>query len=57
MSFLVVSCKGCSPKRLLERCKELDFEKLAKEVEQFLFVPADAKKVLYFCPYIKEIDF
>lgn len=44
-------------KRLLEKCAELDMEKLAKDVEPFLSVPADAKKVLYFCQYIKEIDY
>lgn len=43
--------------RLLEKCRTLDFKKLAKEVEQFLFVPADSKKVLYFSEYIQEIDF
>lgn len=42
---------------LLKKCRTLDFKKLAKEVEQFLFVPADSKKVLYFCEYIQEIDF
>lgn len=44
-------------KLLLEKCKKLDFKKLAKEVEQFLFVPSDSKKVLYFCDYIKNVDF
>ncbi len=40
-------------RRLLERCGGLDFEVLAREVEPFLFVPADAKKVLGFCKYIE----
>ncbi len=49
---------GAHLKRLLlERCKKLDFKKLAQEVEQFLFVPADSKKVLYFCEYIKNTEF
>lgn len=43
--------------RLLEKGETLNFKRLAKEVEQFLFVPADSKKVLYFCEYIKEMDF
>lgn len=42
--------------RLLKKCEMLDFKKLAKDVEQFLFVPADSKKVLYFCEYLREID-
>lgn len=44
-------------KRLLDKCKTLDFNKLAKDVEPFLFVPADSKKVLYFCEYIEKIEF
>ena len=44
-------------KRLLEKCQKLDFKKLAQDLEQFLFVPTDSKKVLYFYEYIKEIDF
>jgi predicted nucleotidyltransferase component of viral defense system len=43
-------------KKLLERCGELDFEVLAREVGPFLFVPADAKKVLGFCQYIEGIE-
>jgi len=44
-------------RRLLERCGELDFEILAKEVKPFLFVPADAKKVLGFNQYIEGTGF
>lgn len=44
-------------RRLLERCGELDFEVLAREVEPFLFVPTDAKKVLGFCQYVEGIGF
>lgn len=42
--------------RLWEKCERLDFKKLAKDVEQFLFVPSDSKKVLYFREYLREID-
>lgn len=42
--------------KLLERCGELDFEALALEVEPFLFVPADTKKVLGFCQYVEGIE-
>jgi predicted nucleotidyltransferase component of viral defense system len=43
-------------RRLLERCGELDFEVLAREVAPFLFMPADAKKVSSFCQYIEGIE-
>lgn len=56
-SRLKISSGADLRKRLLKRCEKLDFKKLAKDVEQFLFVPADAKKVLYFCQYVREIDF
>ncbi|MCG2712281.1 MAG: nucleotidyl transferase AbiEii/AbiGii toxin family protein [Candidatus Omnitrophica bacterium] len=39
---------------LLERCVKLDFKLLAKDIEQFLFSPADAKKVLLFPEYVEE---
>ncbi len=42
--------------KLLERCEDLDFEMLAREVEPFLFAAADAKKVLGFCQYIEGIE-
>lgn len=42
--------------KLLSRCKKFNFKQLAKEVEQFLFVPSDSKKVLFFCDYIKSIN-
>lgn len=41
-------------KLLLRRCKQLDFKHLARDVEPFLFVPGDSKKVLFFCDYIKN---
>lgn len=44
-------------RRLLERCGELDLEMLAREVEPFLFVPADVKKVIGFFQYIEGIEF
>lgn len=43
-------------RKLLKRCQELDLEMLAREVEPFLFVPSDAKKVLAFHRYIEGID-
>lgn len=43
--------------RLLSRCKKFDFKQLANDVEQFLFVPSDSKKVLLFCDYIRNYEF
>lgn len=43
--------------RLLSRCRKFDFQQLAKDVEQFLFVPSDSKKVLFFCDYIRNYEF
>ena len=42
-------------RRLMERCESLDFKQLSKDVEHFLFNPADAEKVLLFCDYIKQM--
>ena len=44
-------------RRLLQKCDTLDFDKLAKDVEEFLFEPSDAKKVRYFCDYAEGISF
>jgi len=38
---------------LLERCAKLDFKLLSRDVEQFVFSPEDAKKVLLFPEYIR----
>ena len=40
--------------KLLNKCKGLDFKKLAKDVEPFLFTPSDSKKVLHFYEYIRN---
>lgn len=42
-------------KKLLVKCQSLDFKHLAKDVEPFLFDPDNAKKVLHFCDYVKEL--
>lgn len=44
-------------KRLIKKCQNVDFEKLARDVRPFLFNPDDTKKVLYFPDYIKELEF
>ncbi|MCU0666025.1 MAG: nucleotidyl transferase AbiEii/AbiGii toxin family protein [Candidatus Omnitrophica bacterium] len=38
---------------LLERCEKLDFKLLSRDVEQFVFSPEDAKKVLLFMEYVQ----
>lgn len=43
--------------KLLLKCKKLNLKQLAKDVEQFLFVPSDSKKVLFFYDYIKNCEF
>jgi len=43
--------------RLLARCEQLNLKQLAGEVENFLIVPADIKKVLHFKDYIEAYDF
>lgn len=43
--------------RLLKKCEGLNFKQLARDVEQFLFVPQDAKKVLLFSDYISRLDY
>ena len=42
-------------KRLLEKCKDLNFKVLAKDIEPFLLSAGDAKKVLLFRDYIRSL--
>lgn len=39
--------------KLLDETKDLDFDELVKDVEQFLFRPSDAKKIALFREYIE----
>ena len=43
--------------KLFLKCKELDFEKLARDVEPFLFDSKDSKRVRNFHDYIKNYQF
>jgi Uncharacterized conserved protein len=38
---------------LLKHCSKLDFKLLSRDVEQFVFSPEDAKKVLLFVEYVR----
>jgi hypothetical protein len=40
--------------KLLEHCKNFDFKQLALDVEPFLFVPGDAKKVFLFQEFLEK---
>ncbi len=40
--------------KLIQKCKELDFKQLAKDVESFLINHGDTKRVLLFCDYIEN---
>jgi len=42
--------------RLLSKCAKLNFKRLARDTEPFLFTPSDSKKVLYFYDYIKDMS-
>jgi hypothetical protein len=41
--------------RLLKRCENLNFRTLAKDIEQFIYIPDDANKVLLFVEYVKSL--
>lgn len=43
--------------RLLQKCRNLDFKQLAKDTEQFLFIPEHSKKILLFKEYIENKEF
>jgi len=40
--------------RLLEHCKNFDFKKLALDVEPFLYVPGDVKRVILFREFLEK---
>ena len=44
-------------KRLLEKCKQVDFNQLARDVSPFLFNADDARKISLFLDYIKDKKF
>jgi len=41
--------------RLLDKCSRLDMNEMAKDVQPFLFDPADSKKVIHFPEYIRQV--
>jgi len=43
--------------RLIDKCHNLDFEQLARDVQPFLFNPSNSKKVLNFYDYIEQYQF
>ncbi len=43
--------------KILSECRKFNFKRLTKDVEQSLFFPGDAKKILLFEEYIKNYKF
>jgi hypothetical protein len=43
--------------RVREVCQQLDMEEMVKDVRNFLFNPADEKKVRLFLPVLEQSDF
>jgi predicted nucleotidyltransferase component of viral defense system len=43
--------------RLMTKCKNINFVKLAKDVEPFLYDPKETKRVLHFFEFIQSVDF
>ena len=43
--------------RLLEKCKHIDFDRLARDVSPFLINADDTKKISLFPDYIKNTEF
>jgi predicted nucleotidyltransferase component of viral defense system len=43
-------------KKLLAHIKEINLQEMAKDVEPFLFRPADSKKITLFSEYIKQVE-
>ena len=41
--------------RILKKCTAISMEEMAKDVQPFLFDPADVKKVTFFPDYIKQV--
>jgi len=44
-------------KKLIQKSKNLDFKKLAEDLNPFLINPGDKKRVLLFKEYIEEYSF
>ncbi len=44
-------------RKLLEKCRDVNFDQMSKEVSPFLFNPEDAEKISLFPDYIRTIDF
>ena len=50
-----ISNAGELKEKILHKCETISMEEMAKDVQPFLFDPADAKKVIFFPDYIKQI--
>jgi len=52
-----VSDSGNLKNVVLEKCQQLDMEEMAKDVEPFLFKPADRKKIVQFEEVVRQYTF
>jgi predicted nucleotidyltransferase component of viral defense system len=43
-------------RRLLEKCKNVDFDRLAKDISPFLYNPDEAKKIKLFPDFINQVN-
>lgn len=41
--------------RVMEKCRSIDMKEMAKDVQPFLFNPADARKVVLFTDYLDQV--
>jgi len=53
---LGVSNRSQLMERVLDTCKHLDMEEMVKDVQNFLFYPADEKKIRLFLPLLEQAD-
>lgn len=42
--------------RILEKCSKINMREMAKDVQAFLFDPADVKKIIFFPEYIRQVN-
>lgn len=54
---LGVSNRSQLMERVLETCHPLDMEEMVLDVRNFLFYPADEKKIRFFIPLLEQSDF
>jgi hypothetical protein len=60
-AFLEMKLEASNRAQLMERvrdvCQQLDMQDMVKDVRNFLFYPADEKKIRLFLPVLEQSDF